>query len=226
VRFNMTTTTTTNRRILKESAATLEVAIAKCLSQGELNPTELEEIAALTTEELMSKHELDHLLAEKIRVHVQTEIQRHSYQGQMTQDIESRDSYGSMTRTHPIPESVDKKTNVLAEVSDFKLEDIMDLEGKPPESHDHDQHDHADNDDGNGRMLDYGHTKSDSREGEMARQALYELSEYSKELHELLEDDDDLPQWCHYKIAVARACVGKVKHYLEYKLKKHTGEIQ
>ena len=58
--------TTTNRRILKEAAATLEVAIAKCLSQAKLHPSELEEIAALTTEELMSEHELDHLLAEKV----------------------------------------------------------------------------------------------------------------------------------------------------------------
>ena len=75
-------------------------------------------------------------------------------------------------------------------------------------------------------MLDYGHVKSDSHEGKMMKQALYEISEYSKELHDLLDDDDDLPQWCHYKVAVARACIGKVKHYLEYKIKKHTGEIQ
>lgn len=217
--------TTTNRRILKEAAATLEVAIAKCLSQAKLHPSELEEIAALTTEELMSEHELDHLLAEKVRVHVQTEIQRHSQQGLMTYKPDSRDSYGSMTRTHPIPESVSEKENVLTEIADFELEDIMDMEDKPAESHE-DKHDHADRDEGDGRMLDYGHTKSDSREGKMARQALYELSAYSKELHDLLDDDDDLPQWCHYKIAVARACVGKVKHYLEYKIKKHTGEIQ
>ena len=111
---------TTNKRILKEAAATLEVAIAKCLSQAKLHPSELEEIAALTTEELMSEHELDHLLAEKVRVHVQTEIQRHSQQGLMTYKPESRDSYGSMTRTHPIPESVSGKENVLTEIADFE----------------------------------------------------------------------------------------------------------
>ena len=209
--------TTTNRRILKEAAATLEVAIAKCLSQAKLHPSELEEIAALTTEELMSEHELDHLLAEKVRVHVQTEIQRHSQQGMMTWDPDSRDTYGSMTRTHPIPESVSKKKNIIKELADFELEDITDMEEKEPVSLEKED---------DGRMLDYGHVKSDSHEGRMARQALYEICDYSKELHDILNDDDDLPQWCHYKIAVARACIGKVKHYLDYKIKRHTGEIQ
>jgi len=209
--------TTTNRRILKEAAATLEVAIAKCLSQAKLHPSELEEIAALTTEELMSEHELDHLLAEKVRVHVQTEIQRHSQQGLMTWDPDSRDSYGSMTRTHPIPESVSKKKNIIKELADFELEDITDMEEKEPVSLEKKD---------DGRMLDYGHVKSDSHEGRMARQALYEICDYSKELHDILNDDDDLPQWCHYKIAVARACIGKVKHYLDYKIKRHTGEIK
>jgi len=209
--------TTTNRRILKEAAATLEVAIAKCLSQAKLHPSELEEIAALTTEELMSEHELDHLLAEKVRVHVQTEIQRHSQQGLMTWDPDSRDSYGSMTRTHPIPESVSKKKNIIKELADFELEDITDMEEKEPVSLEKED---------DGRMLDYGHVKSDSHEGRMARQALYEICDYSKELHDILNDDDDLPQWCHYKIAVARACIGKVKHYLDYKIKRHTGEIK
>jgi len=208
---------TTTKRILKEAAATLEVAIAKCLSQAKLHPSELEEIAALTTEELMSEHELDHLLAEKVRVHVQTEIQRHSQQGLMTWDPDSRDSYGSMTRTHPIPESVSKKKNIIKELADFELEDITDMEEKEPVSLEKED---------DGRMLDYGHVKSDSHEGRMARQALYEICDYSKELHDILNDDDDLPQWCHYKIAVARACIGKVKHYLDYKIKRHTGEIK
>ena len=69
-----------------------------------------------------------------------------------------------------------------------------------------------------GRMMDYGHTKSDSHEGRMMRQALYDLAVYGAELHDMLNDDDDLPQWCHYKIANARQSLGKVKHYLEYKL--------
>lgn len=69
-----------------------------------------------------------------------------------------------------------------------------------------------------GRMMDYGHVKSDSREGRMARQALYDIATYGAALHDMLEDEDDLPQWCHYKIAASRAGLSKVKHYLEYKL--------
>ena len=215
----------TNRRILKESVATIEVAIAKCLSQGKLHPSELDEVSALTTEELMSEHELDYLLAEKVRVHVQSEMQRHAQQGLLTYKPESRESYGSMTRTHPIPEGVSSKENIIKELADFELEDITSMDDDEPVSLEKDS-DHADKDKGDGRMLDYGHVKSDSREGKMMKQALYEMSEYSRELHDMLKEDDDLPQWCHYKVAVARACIGKVKHYIEYKLKKHTGEIQ
>ena len=69
-----------------------------------------------------------------------------------------------------------------------------------------------------GRMMDYGHTKSDSSEGRMARQALYNVATYGAALHDMLEDGDDLPQWCHYKIASSRAGLAKVKHYIEYKL--------
>ena len=212
---------TTNRRNLKESVATLEVAIAKCLSQAELHPSELDEVVTLTIEELMSNHGLDHLLAEKVKVHAQTEMQRQGNQSLMTWDVDSRDeSQGSLTRSHPIPEGLSKKSSVLKELSDFDLEDITDI-GDESNSRDH-----AAIDTSGGKMLDYGHVKSDSHEGKMMKQALYEISEYSKELHDLLDDDDDLPQWCHYKVAVARACIGKVKHYLEYKIKKHTGEIQ
>ena len=212
-----------NRRTLRESKATLEVAIAKCLSKGRLHPSELEEIATLTSEDLMTNHDLDYLLAEKVIVHVQTEIQRHSQQGLLTYQPDSRESYGSETRTHPIPESVNRQKMLIKELDDFELEDITDMHANPEKSS---SVDHSDRDEGNGRMLDYGHVKSDSREGKMMKQALYELSEYSKELHDILDEDDDMPQWCHYKVAVARACIGKVKHYLEYKIKKLSGEIQ
>ena len=99
-------------------------------------------------------------------------------------------------------------TNPIRESLDFEVEDIMSMDTGMH----HDEHDQ-------GRMLDYGHVKSDSHEGRMMRQALYELSEYSGKLYDMLNDDDDLPQWCHYKVAVARTYIGKVRHYLEYKIK-------
>ncbi len=206
-----------NKRILKEAAGTLEVAIAKCLSQGRLHPSELEEILPVTIEELVSEHDLDHLLAEKVRVHVQTECQRHSHEGLAAWQPDSRKSYGSLTRTHPIPEGKrDAKSIINEALSDEDLEDITDLAMEiPPHTPEEP-----------GKMLDYGSVKSDSHEGRTMRQALYEISEYSRSLHDMLADDDDVPQWCHYKVAVARACIGKVKHYLEYKIKKQSGEIQ
>ena len=188
------------KRNLKESASTLEVAIAKSLSGGLLLPSELEEVLRLTYADLMSEHGLDSLMAEKVVSHAKSEDQRIKSQSLSTWKASSRDLSGGYTRTHPMKESLDL---------DGHLEDIMDLSVSMP--------DHPSESDG--RMLDYGHVKSDSSEGRMMRQALYEMSEYSRELHEMLSDDDDLPQWCHYKIAVARACVGKVKHYLEYKIK-------
>jgi hypothetical protein len=181
------------KRILKEAASKLEVAIAKSLNQAPLFPSELEEIAVLTTQELISDHGLDYLLAEKVKVHVKSEYYRHRAQGQMTWQIDSRENKGGFTRTYPVTEGKN-----ITENPDLELPQFL-----PDEA---------------GRMLDYGHQKSDSNEGRMMRQALYEMAQYAQELHDILDDDDDLPQWCHYKIATARAGLGKVKHYLEYKL--------
>jgi len=100
-----------------------------------------------------------------------------------------------------------------------ELEDITDIEPDYEEAHVSQNHD-------DGKMLDYGSVKSDSHEGRVIRQALYEIGEYSSALRDILGDNDDLPQWCHYKVAVARANIGKVKHYLEYKIKTHSEKIQ
>ena len=181
------------KRILKEAASKLEVAIAKSLNQAPLFPSELEEIAVVSTQELISDHGLDYLLAEKIKVHVKAEYYRHRAQAQMTWQIDARDQGGGFTRTYPVTES-----KRISENPDIELPQFL-----PDED---------------GRMLDYGHQKSDSNEGRMIRQALHEMAQYAQELHDLLEDGDDLPQWCHYKIATARTGLSKVKHYLEYKL--------
>jgi hypothetical protein len=69
-----------------------------------------------------------------------------------------------------------------------------------------------------GRMLDYGHTASDSREGRMARGALRNIAVDAYRLYQLLNDEDDLPQWCEYKIAQAQLMMNSVREYLEYKL--------
>jgi hypothetical protein len=183
------------KRILKEATSKLEVAIAKSLNQAPLLPSELEEIAVISTQELISDHGLDYLLAEKIKVHVKTEYYRQRAQSHMTWQLDNRDKDGGFTRTYPVTESKKIFENPAIELPQF-LSDESD----------------------EGRMLDYGEQKSDSNEGRMIRQALFEMAQYAQELHDLLEDNDDLPQWCHYKIATARSGLGKVKHYLEYKI--------
>ena len=73
-----------------------------------------------------------------------------------------------------------------------------------------------------GRMLDHGHVVSDSHEGKMARSALYHIADDATTLRSILNDEDDLPQWCEYKIAQAKLMMNSVREYLEYKLKDHS----
>lgn len=64
-----------------------------------------------------------------------------------------------------------------------------------------------------GRDLGYG-----EGEGRMTRSQLDKIARYAQHLHDTLRDSDDLPEWVQAKIAVAAENMGKVKHYLEYKL--------
>lgn len=70
-----------------------------------------------------------------------------------------------------------------------------------------------------GRQLGYG-----EGEGRMAKSQLDRLARYSQHLHDTLRDDDDLPEWVQSKIAVAADNMSKVKHYLQYKIKRMTEE--
>ena len=72
----------------------------------------------------------------------------------------------------------------------------------------------------NGRNLDYGHTKSDSGEGKMAKTTLLTMARDMYNLYMLLDDQDDLPQWCHYKLAKSSADLSTVTDYLTSKITK------
>ena len=192
------------KRTLKESFSKVEVAISKALNRAVMHPSEVEEIAHLTTHELCTEHGLDYLLAEKVRTHVSLEHNRLKNQSMLTWEIDSRDLEGSYTRTYPMKEGKQINENLPNELPSLLPDDEA-------------FEDHLGTD---GRMLDYGHQKSDSHEGRMMRQALYQMAEYAEDLHDMLQDNDDLPQWCHYKIATARNSLSKVKHYLEYKLSR------
>jgi len=68
-----------------------------------------------------------------------------------------------------------------------------------------------------GRNFDYGHQKSDAKEGKMMKKSLLVMAKDLVELHKYLEDQDDLPTWCHSYISVARDRLGVVKDYITTK---------
>ena len=72
----------------------------------------------------------------------------------------------------------------------------------------------------NGRNLDYGSVKSDSREGSMAKSSLMTMAKDLYQLYCALHDEDDLPQWCHYKLAKSQNELQAVTNYLTSKIAK------
>jgi hypothetical protein len=72
-----------------------------------------------------------------------------------------------------------------------------------------------------GRNFDYGHQKSDSKEGQMARRSLLTMAKDLHNLYITLNDNDDLPEWCHYKLATSRKDLSDITDYLTSKVMKH-----
>ena len=54
------------------------------------------------------------------------------------------------------------------------------------------------------------------QEGYMAKAQLFKIGEYAMKLHDMIEGDDDLPEWMQYKIAVMSQMIGDVFHALDY----------
>ena len=72
-----------------------------------------------------------------------------------------------------------------------------------------------------GRNLDYGSQKSNSKEGEMAKRTLITMAKDLYDLYINLSDHDDLPEWCHYKLARSQNELEAVSNYLTSKIYKH-----
>tara|TARA_Y100001963_G_scaffold158514_1_gene258454 strand:- start:5093 stop:5560 length:468 start_codon:yes stop_codon:yes gene_type:complete len=83
--------------------------------------------------------------------------------------------------------------------------------GKDPGQCDHNEYTGSSEEPG--RDLGYG-----EGEGRMAKSQLYKVGEYAAILHDMLHDNDDLPEWVLSKIAVMSNDIGKIKHYIEYKI--------
>ena len=71
------------------------------------------------------------------------------------------------------------------------------------------------------RNLDYGSIASNSKEGEIAKKTLIGMSKDLYNLYTHLSDEDDLPQWCHYKLAKSEDNLRTVSDYLTNKILKH-----
>ena len=64
---------------------------------------------------------------------------------------------------------------------------------------------------------------SSDGEGKMTRSQLFHVAEYAAILYEMIQDEDDLPEWVQSKISVMANDIGKIKHYLEYKILRMEG---
>lgn len=72
-----------------------------------------------------------------------------------------------------------------------------------------------------GRHFDYGPTKSNSFQGRMVKQELNRIIQCATALSAALDDNDDLPQWVHYKVATAGDRIGAATQYMLYEVKRH-----
>jgi hypothetical protein len=190
----------------KSKNVDVELAVAKCLTGAKLTSTELDEVCKLKESELLTSYGCDLYMAETVKLHAKKEMLRIRAQNQFTKidGLWNDTGYPTkpFTRTNPIKES---RSNRIKEH----------IEGES----DHSGHKHGHGTPG-GRMLDYGSKMSDSDEGGMLKQFLRDVAVDAYRLHQMLEDGDDLPQWCQYKVAQAQASVQSVRKYLEYKLER------
>jgi hypothetical protein len=60
-------------------------------------------------------------------------------------------------------------------------------------------------------------------QGKMAKSALAQISRDADALRGRLQDGDLIPQWVHYKIAVAAHDISTVRNYLQYELDQRSG---
>jgi hypothetical protein len=71
-----------------------------------------------------------------------------------------------------------------------------------------------------GRHFDYGPTKSNSCQGRMVKQSLSKIIKAATALEAALDDNDDLPQWVHYKVATAEDRLLMAAQYMLYEINR------
>lgn len=59
-------------------------------------------------------------------------------------------------------------------------------------------------------------------EGYMTKNQLYKIGQYALEMHDMVQDGDNLPEWMQSKVAEMARAIGDVKHALEYDKERGT----
>lgn len=65
----------------------------------------------------------------------------------------------------------------------------------------------------------YGH----GGKARMAKSQLFQIATHAAELHDILDENDELPEWVQSKIAVIEDNLDAVFDHLEYKHRDHLG---
>lgn len=94
----------------------------------------------------------------------------------------------------------------------MKFDDL--LAGKKPERNKHAQAVPEKIDEAHSLKLDV----QDDHEVSMAQADLYKMARYARDLHNMLDNFDELEGWVQAKITLASDYISTVKHYLEYEL--------
>jgi hypothetical protein len=69
-----------------------------------------------------------------------------------------------------------------------------------------------------GRNLSYGHSKSTDHEGRSTKKQLYYIFTKAQSLHDMIHDDDDLPEWVQSKVSRAADKIQSAYNYIDYKI--------
>lgn len=59
-------------------------------------------------------------------------------------------------------------------------------------------------------------------EGYMTKNQLYKIGQYALEMHDMIQDGDNLPEWMQSKVAEMARAIGDVKHALGYDKERGT----
>jgi hypothetical protein len=93
------------RRRLIEQKIDVDIVIVKCLERARLTPLEVHEVMGLSNSDLMSEHDLDYVLADRVLKHAATEALRHQAQSQQSRADDTSFGLTSLTRLDPVQQS-------------------------------------------------------------------------------------------------------------------------